>query len=134
MMKKKVNLRLVESDDPNIVDYNEVLVLKNNDGSIKGLQKRSATTGAMTNLTPNPDNIENNKAYTVTNAASQTINPSTGKESMKKVTLSVAMDGSVTVDVPAGTYAADDNVDVTYTATTGKIGLKSGSTIKVKFT
>ena len=133
-MKKKVNLRLVESDDPNIVDYNEVLVLKNTDGSIKGLQQRSATTGAMTNLTPNPDNIENNKDYTVTNAATQTVNPSSGKEAMKKVTLAVAMDGSVTINVPAGTYAADDNVDVTYTATTGKIGLKSGSTIKVKFT
>lgn len=133
-MKKKVNLRLVESDDPNIVDYNEVLVLKNTDGSIKGLQQRSATTGAMTNLTPNPDNIENNKDYTVTNAATQTVNPTSGKEAMKKVTLAVAMDGSVTVNVPAGTYAADDNVDVTYTATTGKIGLKSGSTIKVKFT
>ena len=133
-MKKKVNLRLVESDDPNIVDYNEVLVLKNTDGSIKGLQQRSATTGAMTNLTPNPDNIENNKDYTVTNAATQTVNPTSGKEAMKKVTLAVAMDGSVTVNVPAGTYAADDNVDVTYTATTGKIGLKSGSTVKVKFT
>lgn len=133
-MKKKVNLRLVESDDPNIVDYNEVLVLKNNDGSIKGLQQRSATTGTMTDLTPNPDKIENNKDYTVTNAASQTINPTSGKIAMKKVTLAVAMDGSVTVNVPAGTYAADDNVDVTYTATLGKIGLKSGSTIKVKFT
>lgn len=136
-MKKRINnIRFVESDDENIVTKDEVLVVKDTNGAIKGLKQRSAT-GTMVDLTPSPDKIEDNRTVDVKSVDSSNkveITPSSGKESMKKVTATIAMDGSLSISIPAGTYAATDTQQVTYTASSNKIGLKGGSKITVNFT
>ena len=121
-MRKQVKLKF-EVGDSNYVKPGEYFVEFAADGkTISAIYKRlddltlqKAVIGAL--------NIEDNKAVTANNT-SMTINPTEGKDAMKKVTLSVPLDENVTktysiAELSAGTVTIDH--------TTGKIGMKKAT-------
>lgn len=94
-MKTKVNLRLV-TGDPNLVTKDEIYVEYNSDGTIKALKKRNDAGELAVIVDEHVDQyvLENSKPATVdlkTATAGQTINvtPTTGKDAMKKVVISI---------------------------------------------
>lgn len=94
-MKQKVNLRLV-TGDPNLVTADEIYVEYTADGTIKSLKKRNDAGELVVIVDQHVDQyvLENSKPATVdlkTATAGQTINvtPSTGKDAMKKVVISI---------------------------------------------
>lgn len=94
-MKTKVNLRLVTGDQ-NLVTDKEIYVEYDANGNIISLKKRNDAGELATIVDQHVDQyvLENSKSATVdlkTATAGQTINvtPSTGKDGMKKVVISI---------------------------------------------
>lgn len=94
-MKTKVNLRLV-TGDPNLVTADEIYVEYAADGTIKALKKRNNAGELATIVDEHVDQyvLENSKTATVdlkTATAGQSINvtPTSGKDAMKKVVISI---------------------------------------------
>jgi len=94
-MKKKVNLRLV-TGDPNLVTKDEIYVEYNANGVITALKQRNDAGELAVIVDEHVDQyvLEDSKPATVdlkTATAGQTINvtPTTGKDAMKKVVISI---------------------------------------------
>ena len=105
-MKRKVNLRLVTGDE-NLVRADEIYVAFDTNGNITALKKRN-DSGELVAIVDTPVTLETNKAVEVAEADIPedgviTINPTSGYDGMKKVTVTVTL----TPDEPV---APDDAV------------------------
>ena len=94
-MKRKVNLNLV-TGDANLVGPDEIYVQYDKDGKIIALKQRNSAGELAVIVDEHVDQyvLENSKPATVdlkTATAGQTINftPTTGKDAMKKVVISI---------------------------------------------
>lgn len=91
-MKTKVNLRLVTGDE-NLVRADEVYVAMDANSNITALKKRD-DSGALKTLVDEPVVLEDKKTATKSLASLKegdkiTISPSTGKDGMKKVEITI---------------------------------------------
>lgn len=94
-MKKRITLNTVTGDE-NLVTANEVYVAMDTVGNITALKKRNAAGELATIVDTHVDQyvLENTKSSTVSLASLQegdkiTVTPTTGKDGMKKVEITI---------------------------------------------